>query len=60
MDMDRLFSVEILALMIPIVAILVGGIIAVVKILIRHNERMAMIQQGIHPDSFKSDDEDDD
>jgi len=36
--------------LIPIVAILVGGIIAIVKILIHHRERMTMIEHGIHPD----------
>ena len=35
---------------IPIVAILVGGIIAMAKLLIRHRERMAMIKRGMHPD----------
>ncbi len=39
-----------LALMIPVVAILVGGIIAIMKILIHHRERMTMIERGIHPD----------
>ena len=36
--------------LIPISAILVGGIIAIVKILIHHRERMTMIEHGIHPD----------
>ena len=40
---------EALIFMIPIVAILVGGIIAVTKTLIRHRERMAMIERGMHP-----------
>jgi Flp pilus assembly protein protease CpaA len=35
---------------IPIIAILVGGIIAIAKLLIRHRERMAMIERGMHPD----------
>ena len=34
---------------IPIVAILCGSIIAVVRMIIRHRERMAMIRQGIDP-----------
>ena len=38
------------ALLIPITAILTGGIIAVVKMLIRHQERLAMIERGMHPD----------
>ncbi len=39
-----------LALCIPIVAIIVGGIVAIVKSLIAHRERMGMIEQGLHPD----------
>ncbi|MEW6743846.1 MAG: hypothetical protein AB1486_13910 [Planctomycetota bacterium] len=39
-----------LALLIPIAAIVVGGIVAVVKAAIRHQERMAMIERGMHPD----------
>jgi len=35
---------------IPIIGILVGGIIAIAKLLIRHRERMAMIERGMHPD----------
>jgi Flp pilus assembly protein protease CpaA len=39
-----------LVFMIPIAAILVGGVIGVAKLVIRHRERMAMIERGIHPD----------
>jgi hypothetical protein len=35
---------------VPIAAILVGGILAITRMLIRHRERMAMIEQGMHPD----------
>jgi len=42
-----------LVFLIPIVAILVGGITAITKILIRHRERMAMIERGMHPDHPK-------
>jgi hypothetical protein len=45
-----IMRVEILPLMIPIVAIVVGGIIGIVTILIRHRERMAMIERGLNPD----------
>ena len=44
------FKPDTIVFLIPIVAILVGGIIAVVTILIRHRERMTMIEHGIHPD----------
>ncbi len=36
---------------IPIVAIIGGTISTVTKMIITHNERMAMIRQGIHPDA---------
>jgi len=35
---------------IPIVAILVGGIIVISNIWLRHRERMTMIERGMHPD----------
>jgi uncharacterized membrane protein (DUF106 family) len=41
---------EALVFLIPIVAILVGGIISITKKLIHHRERMAMIERGMHPD----------
>jgi hypothetical protein len=36
--------------LIPITAILVGGVITVVVLVLRHQERIAMIQRGIDPD----------
>jgi hypothetical protein len=36
---------------IPIAAIIGGSAVAIVKALTTHQERMAMIRQGIHPDS---------
>jgi len=41
---------ETLVFLVPIAAILVFGLTALVKILIKHRERMAMIEQGMHPD----------
>ena len=38
-------------LLIPICAILVGGVIAIVAMVIRHNERIAKIERGIDPDA---------
>jgi hypothetical protein len=38
-------------LLIPISAILVGGAIAIVAMVIRHNERIAKIERGIDPDA---------
>lgn len=36
---------------IPIVAIICGSINGVVSTLAKHNERMAMIRMGMHPDT---------
>jgi hypothetical protein len=52
-----LMRVETLPLMIPIVAIIVGGIIGIVVILLHHRERMAMIEQGLHPDHPQEEDD---
>ncbi len=41
---------ETLVFLVPITAILVFGLTGLVKILIKHRERMAMIEQGMHPD----------
>ena len=37
-------------LLIPIIAVLVGGIIAILAMVQRHNERIAKIEPGINPD----------
>ena len=42
---------------VPIFGIIGGTIIVVTKSLIRHRERMAMIEQGIHPDSLAAEEE---
>jgi len=38
-------------LLIPIVAIIVGGAIAITGMVHRHNERLAKIERGIDPDA---------
>jgi hypothetical protein len=38
-------------MLVPIVGIIVGGAIAVVVLILRHNERIAKIERGIDPDS---------
>ena len=48
--MDNRLIHEIMALAIPIVAIVVGGLVIVAKSYIRHRERIALIEMGIHPD----------
>jgi len=37
-------------LLVPIIAILVGGVIAVLGMVHRHQERIAKIERGIDPD----------
>jgi len=37
--------------LIPIAAILVGGVVVVVKMILRHQERIAKIERGIDPDA---------
>ena len=36
---------------IPIAAILIGGVTSVMAQVIKHRERMAMIERGMHPDT---------
>ena len=49
-NLEFLYHPEILVFLIPILAILMGGITAISKQWIRHRERMAMIERGMHPD----------
>ena len=37
-------------LLVPITAILVGGMIAIVVLILKHQERIAKIERGIDPD----------
>jgi hypothetical protein len=37
--------------LVPISGIVVWGVIELVKMLLAHQERLAMIERGIHPDS---------
>lgn len=45
---------EVMALAVPILAIAIGGILGAISIItkaiLRHRERMAMIERGMHPD----------
>jgi hypothetical protein len=34
---------------VPIVAIVMVGVVGIAKLLMRHRERMAMIERGMHP-----------
>jgi hypothetical protein len=46
---ELLNHTEIFGIMIPIVGIIATSIIVLVKFVIHHRERMAMIERGIHP-----------
>ena len=37
-------------LLVPIVAVIVGGGIAITAMILKHNERIAKIERGIDPD----------
>jgi hypothetical protein len=37
--------------LIPIAAIVIGGVISVTKMILRHQERIAKIERGIDPDA---------
>jgi hypothetical protein len=50
MDWLNELNPQTLGMMIPIVAIIVGGVVLVTKAVIRHRERLAMIERGMHPD----------
>jgi hypothetical protein len=45
---DRFFALG--ALLVPIVAVIVGGAIAITAMVHRHHERIAKIERGINPD----------
>jgi hypothetical protein len=51
MDWLRMLEPGTLAMLIPIVALLVGGAIVITKMVIHHRERLAMIERGINPDA---------
>ena len=50
MSWQHLPDADTLAILIPIVAIIIGGVIAITWMIFAHRERMAMIERGIHPD----------
>jgi hypothetical protein len=45
---DRILALG--PLLIPIIVVLVGGTIAILAMVHRHNERIAKIERGINPD----------
>jgi hypothetical protein len=51
MEWSRILDPAILGLLIPVVALLVGGAIVITKMVTKHQERLAMIERGINPDA---------
>jgi hypothetical protein len=45
---DQIFHLG--GLLVPISAIIVGGVIAVIAMIHKHQERLAKIERGINPD----------
>jgi hypothetical protein len=45
---DRIFNLG--GLLVPITAVIVGGVIAIVALVHKHQERLAKIERGIDPD----------
>ena len=41
--------------LVPIAAIVVWGVVEIVKMVIAHDERVKMIERGMNPDSVKKD-----
>ena len=50
MPWEQLLDEDSLVFLIPIVAFIIGGVVAVTWMIFAHRERMAMIERGIHPD----------
>ena len=46
--MDRILSLN--GLLVPIIAIIVGGAIAITTLVLKHQERIAKIERGVDPD----------
>lgn len=51
---DKMLDPAVSWVLIALCAIVVGGIVTIVKAVIRHRERMALIDAGLHPDPRKA------
>jgi hypothetical protein len=51
----QLLRPEVLGSLVPVAAIFMVTVIVITKLVIRHRERMAMIEQGMDPDAVKRD-----
>lgn len=50
---DKFWRADVIWVVIPVIAIVMGGICSIVRQITRHRERIAMIEQGMHPDQFQ-------
>ena len=50
--LDRILDPAVLVFMIPISAILGGCAVTIAKTVVRHRERITMIQNGFDPDAY--------
>lgn len=50
--LDRVLDPAVMVFMIPISAILGGCAVTITKTIVRHRERIAMIQNGYDPDGY--------
>ena len=48
--MERMLEPQVVSMLIPIAAIIMGGIYITAKAYMRHKERLAMIERGMNPD----------
>ncbi len=53
---NRFLQPEIMVFLIPIVAIVVGGVLSAIGMMNKHRERIAMIQAGFDPDAYARED----
>ena len=56
MNWNDLITVPGIIFLIPIVAIICGSVTALAKMCFQHRERIALIEQGLHPDYPPEDD----
>ena len=50
LDWSKILDEDVIVFLVPIVAIIMGGIVAITVLWHRHRERLAMIERGMHPD----------
>jgi len=54
--MEQMLNPQMFSMLIPIAAIVMGGIYITAKAYMRHKERLAMIERGMNPDIEEAED----